>query len=361
MPRHIPLVALLLSMTSGCIIIDFGETSPYDTGDEPRDPIDGDTLGDAPSFQTWAYDLPDETFAAAGWTFDRTQRHVGGLVESPAGIQSATLSLSTPTGGVLDDLALSAPWPGALTAAPKRIWLDDQALDWAAWAGEDSDWLGLRGISELTVRDDVGARGVDAWVGDDELVLTACGDGGLRVWTTDLDGVIANTASIDTPGDRCAILAPYGEPMVLLGDASGGPLTRWLLEDGVLFDPLVINGQIFADQVATASATDMALFALADGEQIALISAWGDTRHVAPETDANWLVLDVLPDGRSAVAWVDAEGEIHAHWGGLDAPLPAVQFSIDTPPLGLAVGLRDEVISLATFDGTGVILARQLP
>lgn len=358
-PFAAALALVTMSFAPGCVV--FGEYSPYEVGDEPDDPII-DLIGDrVEPFNVWEHTLPPDTVASDGWTFDPTQRHVGGIVQAPDGLRSATLSLTTATGGALDSLDFSTPWTGELTSSPKRIWLDGEGVDWIAWRSDDTEYLGLRGTSELTLIDDVEAAGVDAWLGDEELVLTACGDGGLRVFTTSLDGTIRTDEHIDTPGDHCAIMAPFGEPMVLLGSSAGGPLVRWRVVDGMIVDPLVVNADLLADRLTTASSGDVAMFAYADGEQIALVSSWGQTRHVAPASTANWLVMDVMDDGTAAIGWVDAEDTVHAHWGNLGAPLPGVNFAPDAPPLGLAVGLRDEVISVATFDGQSILLGRQLP
>ncbi|TNE86548.1 MAG: hypothetical protein EP330_22680 [Deltaproteobacteria bacterium] len=350
-------IPLLLMPLTGCVIV-FDDPS-WDTAN-PDDPGNDVELPDGAiepeAFTTFSFELEGDR--ASGWRFDRTQRHVGGVLETSEGLKTATLSLSTPTGGNSDGFALSEPWPGELVDS-RRLWLDDQPLDWVAWQGEDAAWLGLRGITELTMLDELGATDVDAWVGDGEIVLAACGEAGLSVWTVSFTGTVLAEDHLDAAGDRCSVFASWGEPMVLHGDSAGGPLVRYRLTEGALTDALQLHDDTRADRVVTATNGDVGMLALFDGRQVSLMDTSAATHHIALERYAEPLVLDVLADGYAATAWADTEGLVHTHWGSFDDGFDSVTFDVPGPTAGLAVGLRDEVVSIAVFHGAGVILARQ--
>lgn len=347
--------AIAMLLLPGCIV--FGETDPYGQVDFEFDP-DREGIEEELEFATYAFDLPGDR--AHGWSIDATQRHLGGLIETEEGMVSATLTLTDSTGGELESLVTSTPWPGALVDST-RLWLDDQPMDWAAWRGEDADWLGLRGLVEFTVIDDLGAESVSAFTGDGEIVLTACGAAGLAVWRLDFAGELLDTHRLDTPGNRCAILASDGFPMVLHGDSSGGPMVRHQLTDAGLVEALTLHPDLPADGLAAASSGGNAMMALHYGGDVALWSGFGDNRLVSQAEFAEPLVVDVLSDGRAAVAWADELGVIHTGWGTISGGIETVSFTIEGPPAGLAVGLRDDIVSIAAFDGEGVVLARQRP
>jgi hypothetical protein len=270
-------------------------------------------------------------------------------MEAGPQLAPTTLSLATPT---------QPSWEGELIDS-RRLWLGGEAVDWVVWRDDTGVSLELRGAVSLSLDATSGTRDVDGWVAEDHLLLAACGDEGLEVFTIGFAGSLLAWDRVDTPGDRCSVLAAGDEPIVLHGDEAGGPLVRHRLRNGELVDGLQLHPDTRADRVVTATAADQGMLALFNGEQVLLMDTHARTQLVAETRFAEPLVLDILPDGTTAVAWADEEGRVHAYWGTQGEPFFSRTFAIHAPPAGLATALSQEALSVAVFHGSGVVLARQ--
>lgn len=223
---------------------------------------------------------------------------------------------------------------------------EDGAQALLAWTGDDLQYLDLRAGE--------GAESVDAWAGEDGVLhMIACGNGQLTYLQGELStGAVLADFTIESDRNRCRMLAPDGDIIVVAASTEGGKVERYRMNatDGFT-DYLQLHADLTVEVMDSATRGGDAITAIAQANDIYVFVAGGGGTIIESHTDIWRLSVDVDGAGNAIAAWTD-EGEVHAAWGGLPSAFgdEQITYPILEPQTTLLAGISEEGVAIAVSD-----------